>query len=729
MTGRKLSRRALLSFALFYPALLPEIAFLAGVSEYSEKQRFFRGATAQAATDMATLDADEDGYQAWLRYKKITDETLLSKYRRRISSVVIAEDSDTARIIHDELAIGLSSLLGKEIPFINELKSGSLLVGTAASSPLLAKTLDSISAGREWAKVRLDGFLITTIVTDDEKEVTIIASKTAAGALYGVFAFLRLLATHKPIALLSVLENPKNPLRLLAHLDNLDGSIERGYAGTSLWRWGKLPEAVDPRLKDYARLNASLGINGVILNNVNAAAAILNAENLRKVAALADTFRPYGIKVYLCANFAAPKELGHLRTADPLDAQVIEWWQRKASEIYDSIPDFGGFLVKANSEDLPGPLDYGRTHADGANMLANALAPHGGIIMWRAFVYTVGNQQQDRVKRAYLDFKPLDGKFAQNALVEIKNGPLDYQPREPFHPLFGAMPKTRLTAELEVTQEYLGQSTHLVYLATMWTEFLQSNTYCCGSDSKVARIIETLPEPEKGGMTGIANTGSDRNWCGHHFAQANWFAFGRLAWKANLTASDIATEWIKMTWSNKPEVVQSISEIMLESREAYVNYTMPLGLHHMVGGNHYAPLPEGEGDPRGIYHHADSNGIGYDRTRRGSDAVDEYHPPLNDQFDDPSTCPEKYLLWFHHLPWDYKMHSGRTLWQELCFKYREGTTAARKMESEWAGLLGTVDARRHQEVAEKLHQQALDAANWSQKCLTFFAQYSRLPIE
>ncbi|MDR3614825.1 MAG: alpha-glucuronidase family glycosyl hydrolase [Candidatus Obscuribacterales bacterium] len=677
----------------------------------------FENASATSSKEITFVD--EDGYEAWLRYA-----VLLPPERESLSrlSGLIVDSNDniaeTTKIIHEELSRGLSKLADVKFGTSKNLEPSSIVVisgRTSQNAHLLTE--------KEFDDLGSEGYFIESKQIKDGL-LTVIAGADEFAALRGTYAFLRRL--QKADAVHNVLEVPTNPLRIIAHWDNADSGVERGYAGKSLWKWDELPDTVDPRLADYARLNASIGINGIVINNVNASPSVLSRESILKTAALAKVFRPYGIKVYCSINFASPCKLDNLLSADPLDQKVIEWWQKKAKEIYETIPDFGGFLVKANSEGVPGPQDYGRTHADGANMLAAALKPHGGIVMWRTFVYTMGNQDPDRVKRSYLEFKPLDGKFEDNVLIQIKTGPLDFQPREPFHPLFGALPKSRKLAELQITQEYMGQSTHLVYLASLWEEVLRSNTFGNGDQSMVAQIIEATPQAGAGGLAGGANTGSDRNWCGHHFAQANWYAFGRLAWNSNLTASDIATEWIKQTWSRKPEVVEKIRDIMLKSYEAYVSYTMPLGLHHMVGGDHYAPLPEGEGDPRGIFHHADAYGIGYDRTRKGSDAVDQYNPPLNDQFNDPKTCSEKFLLWFHHLPWDYKMPSGRILWEELCFKYDSGIKTARAMEKSWDELKLEIDAQRHAEVAAKLAKQAADAKAWSTHCLTYFGQYSKM---
>ncbi len=436
---------------------------------------------------------------------------------------------------------------------------------------------------------------------------TVIAARTEVGVLYGAFHLLRLVQTGASLDAIDIREQPRLKRRLLNHWDNMDGTIERGYAGRSLWHWDDLPGTVDPRITDYARANASLGINGTVINSVNANARTLQPEYLDKVKAIAGALRPYGIRLYLAANFAAPRTIGGLTTADPLDPAVAAWWRTKADEIYARIPDFGGFVVKANSEGQPGPQDYKRTHADGANMLADAVAPHGGIVMWRAFVYN-DSVDADRVKRAYAEFTPLDGTFRKNVFVQVKNGPLDFQPREPFHPMFGAMPKTPLMAELQITQEYFGFSTHAVYLASLWQEFFASDTFAAGPGSTVARVVEGDVHPYADtGIAGVANTGSDRNWTGHHLAQANWHAYGRLAWNPSLQARALADEWVRMTWGDDPQVVKTITDLLLGSHETYVRYTMPLGLHHLIGGDHYAPMPENP-DPRradwsAIYYH------------------------------------------------------------------------------------------------------------------------------
>jgi alpha-glucuronidase len=679
-----------------------------------------------AALVPATAHA-EDGYALWLRYAPIENAQLRTAYRQAIAGVVVQQSPATAAIVSKELTTGLEKLLGAPVPSWTTVGSdGALVVGTS-NSPLVS----ALGWGKELQELGPDGFVIREARVSGRRAV-VVASASDQGALYGAFHLLRLLSTETPVARLDAREKPKHQLRLLNHWDNLDGSIERGYAGRSLWKWDELPGKVDPRLTDYARANASLGLNGTVLNNVNANARSLTAEYIAKAAAIADTFRPYGLKVYLSANFAAPRTIGGLQTADPLDPAVQRWWKDKAAEIYKAIPDFGGFLVKANSEGQPGPQDYKRTHADGANMLADAVKPHGGIVMWRAFVYDAG-VDPDRINRAYKEFVPLDGKFRDNVLVQTKNGPLDFMPREPYHPVFGAMPKTPNTVELQITQEYLGHSTHLVYLAPMWKEFFDSETFVKGPGSTVAKIADgSLQGHARTAIAGVANTGSDRNWTGHHFAAANWYAFGRLAWNSSLPSEAIADEWIEQTWSRRPETVKAIASLMLDSREAFVNYTMPLGLHHLIGGDHYAVMPEND-DKRRIdwsaiyYHRADEKGIGFDRTRKGSGAVDQYEKRNADRWNDPKTTPENLLLWFHHLPWTYRLNSGQTLWQGLVAHYHKGAEQAAQMEKAWAALKGSVDAERHAAVAAKLQKQTADAAAWRDKCLAYFATFSKLP--
>jgi alpha-glucuronidase len=682
---------------------------------------------ASASVLLPSAAAAEDGYDLWLRYAPIESAPLRDAYRQAIAGVVVQQAPPTAEIVSRELARGLKGLLGADVPaWTSVAGDGALIVGTAAS-PLVA--------GLGWGDVLKglgpEGFVIRHARVGGKRAI-VVASAGDRGALYGTFHLLRLLSAGTPIARLDVREKPRHQVRVLNHWDNLDGTIERGYAGRSLWKWEELPSKVDPRLHDYARANASLGLNGTVINSVNANPRSLTAEYIADAKAIADVFRPYGLKVYLSANFDAPRRIGGLKTADPLDPAVQQWWKDKAAEIYQAIPDFGGFTVKANSEGQPGPQGYGRTHAEGANLLADAVKPHGGIVMWRAFVYEE-KVDPDRVKRAYLEFVPLDGQFRDNVFVQTKNGPLDFMPREPFHPQFGAMPKTPNMVELQITQEYLGWSNHLVYLAPMWKEFFDADTFVKGPGSTVAKVVDgTLQGHARTGIAGVANTGTDRNWTGHHFAAANWYAFGRLAWNSGLTSEAIADEWIRQTWSRDPATIGKIADLMLGSREAFVNYTMPLGFHHLIGGDHYAVMPENN-DPRRLdwtatyYHKADEKGVGFDRTRAGSGAVDQYAKPLADRFNDPKTTPENLLLWFHHLPWDYRLKSGQTLWQGIVAHYHRGAQQAAAMEKAWAALKGSVDDQRHAAVAAKMAIQTKDAAAWRDKCLNYFAQFSKGP--
>ena len=660
----------------------------------------------------------ESGYDLWLRYTAVPEASGRAAFRQMATAIVATSRSPTGEVFAAELQRGLSGLLGSAIPRVDRPSApGAIVAGTPATSPLIA----SLGWKASLARLGDEGYVIRS-VTLAGVPATVVASSGEAGVLYGVFHLLRLIQTREPLMKLDVAERPRLSRRLLNHWDNLDGSIERGYAGRSFW-W---PDPEPARIVDYARASASIGINGAVINSVNANPQSLTAPRLAQAAAIADLLRPYRIRVYLAANFAAPRAIGGLATNDPRDPDVIRWWRAKADEIYARIPDFGGFVVKANSEGQPGPQDYGRTHADGANLLADAVAPRGGVVMWRAFVYNA-EVDPDRVKRAYAEFVPLDGKFRANVFAQVKNGPLDFQPREPFHPLFGAMPRTPLMAELQITQEYLGQSTHLVYLAPMWKEFLDADTYAKGPGSRVAAIVDgSLESRRETGMAGVANTGRDPNWTGHEFGQANWYAFGRLAWNPDLSAERIADEWIRMTWSDAPSVIAAIRSMMLDSRDIYVRYTMPLGLHHLIGGDHYAPMPENT-DPRRAdwsatyYHQADRNGVGYDRTRRGSAAVAQYRGPLAARWNDPSTTPDALLLWFHRLPWDYRMPSGRTLWNELEATYRRGADEAQGLVMRWTALRGSIDEERYQAVLARLRRQADDAAAWRDKCLGYFA--------
>lgn len=649
---------------------------------------------------IATSLRAEDGYELWLRYKPVDNVKLLQQYRTAISGIVVSGTSSKFTVAAEELKKGLEGLLGKKVPLQSTPVRGSVVIA------LLSKPLP---------KAGMEGFSIL-----GHSNTFRITANTDIGVLYGVFHFLRLLQTQQSIENLNIVSAPRTSLRLMNHWDNLTRHVERGYAGISIWDWHKLPDYIDPRYKDYARANASIGINGTVLTNVNANALVLTPMYLQKVKALADVFRPYGIKVYLTARFSAPVEIGKLQTADPLDTAVQQWWRQKANEIYKLIPDFGGFLVKANSEGQPGPQNYGRTHADGANMLAKAVAPHGGIVMWRAFVYN-SETPVDRFMQAYNEFKPLDGKFMDNVLVQVKNGPIDFQPREPFHPLFGAM-QTPLMMEFQLTQEYLGFATHMAYLPVMFKEVLEQNT---GSNT-VANTFN--------GMAGVANIGNERNWTGHLFGQANWYGLGRLAWDHELSAATIADEWIRQTFTNNKRFVDTVKKMMLSSHEAIVNYMTPLGLHHIMGyGHHYGPAPWYNKAPRAdwnpvYFHRADSAGIGFDRTASGSNAVSQYADPVRKQYESLKDCPEKYLLWFHHVSWDHKMRSGRNLWEELCYAYNKGVQDVRQMQGSWNTIARLVDAERFEHVKMLLNIQEKEAIWWRDACLTYFQTFSRKPI-
>jgi alpha-glucuronidase len=671
----------------------------------------------------------DDGYRLWLRFDQLPGPAI-SQLRFQVTSVVINANSPTLDAIRSELVNACAGLLGRAPAVRTSIeRDGTVIVGTPASSPLIS----GLKWDRQLAEVGPEGFCIRSLKLGGHSTI-VIASNGEIGALYGTFHFLRLLQTLQPVDKLEVTEKPHLRLRMLDHWDNLDGTIERGYAGGSLWDWSALPDKVDPRLRDYARANASIGINASLLNNVNADAQILTSDYLKKVAAVADVFRPFGVHVYLSARFSAPMELGGLKTADPLDPEVAAWWKAKADEIYAAIPDFGGFVIKANSEGQPGPRTYNRTHADGANMLAAALAPHKGVILWRAFVYDV-KPDYDRAGAAYENLQPFDGKFAANVMLQVKNGPIDFQPREPFHPLFGDMPKTQLVPELQITQEYLGFSNHLVFLAQMWREFLDSDTYAKGKGSTVTKVVDgSLYEQRLTGLVGVANTGSDRNWTGHHFLQANWYAFGRLAWNPNVPSRTIAQEWIRMTFTNNPAAVETITNLMLQSWEALVDYMTPLGLHHIMWGKtHYGPAPwwntEEREDWNPVYfHRADEKAVGFDRTATGSDTVSQYHKEVRDQFASLDTCPEKFLLWFHHVPWDYRMRSGKTLWHEMSLHYQRGVDWVRGTRRQWNELSGVIDPERHAAVGSKLAIQERDAIWWRDACLSYFQTFSKRPL-
>jgi alpha-glucuronidase len=666
----------------------------------------------------APVAAAEDGYDLWLRYRPV-EQPLADRYRAALTQLVTGSASPALQVARAELQRGLQGLLGITLAAAgNVSQDGAVVIGTPRSLPLLAALKLSLpppgSQGYAIRSATIGGH--TTLVVAAEDDV---------GVLYGVFHLLRLLQTRQPLDGVGLREAPAIHLRVLDHWDNLDRSIERGYSGQSIWDWHKLPDYLDPRYTDYARANASLGINATVLTNVNSDAISLRTDYLEKAAALAGVLRPYGIRVLLTARFAAPIEIGGLRTADPAEPAVKQWWQAKAAEIYRLIPDFGGFLVKANSEGEPGPQDYGRSHADGANMLADALAPFGGVVMWRAFVYS-NEQPDDRAKQAYSEFKPLDGKFRDNVLLQVKNGAIDFQPREPFHPLFGAMPRTPLVLEVQITKEYLGFATHLAYLGTMYQEVLRADTYARGPGSTVAKVIS--------GMAGVANVGTDRNWSGSHFDQANWYAFGRLAWNPASSAEDIARDWVRMTFTNDATFVTRVVDMMMKSRPAVVDYMTPLGLHHLMAeGHHYGPQPWFDGGKRAdwrpvYFHRADAHGIGFDRSASGSNAVAQYAAPVAAEFGDLRRVPEDYLLWFHHVPWSYRMRSGRTLWDELVYRYTHGVDVVRELRKAWDEVGPLVDTERRDQVAAFLRIQEKEAKWWRDACVAYFQSFSQRPI-
>ncbi len=666
-----------------------------------------------AALTLAPAAQAEDGYALWLRYGPLEGEALerLQEFNPRVAidglNPMFNDGDEMGAVPSDHVAMrelhrGLASLLG---------------VDRLTYDPTAQKiTLDcGIHAPQEPIPSRY--------AIRSEADGIRISGPNHIDCLYGTYALLRELAQGADPSTLDITSAPAMPLRMLNHWDNPDGDVERGYAGRSIFDWWHLPDRLDQRMIDYARANASVGINAVVVNNVNARAFMLEPRYIAKLARLADAWRPYGIRVYLSARFSAPRDIGGLATADPLDPAVAAWWAAKADEIYAAIPDFGGFLVKANSEGQPGPQDYGRTHADGANMMAAALGTRGTVI-WRAFVYSEHNDV-DRAMQAYDEFVPLDGQFASNVIVQVKNGPVDFQPREPFHPMFGAMPNTRLMLEAQITKEYLGFASHLAYLAPMWEEVLDADT---GHGATVAQVIAPV------GMAGVANTGSDRNWSGSDFDQANWYAFGRLAWDPTLSSEQIAREWAVQTFSRQPAFVDQVVPMMLGSRQAVVDYMTPLGLAHLMDtGHHYGPAPwvcdlaRPEWNPC-YYHRADAQGIGFDRTAGGSKALAQYAPGVAAQWSDPDTIDPAYLLWFHHVGWDHAMPSGRSLWAELVARYDSGVAGVDDMAATWAGLASYVDQQRHRAVAENLAIQQGEARWWRDASLAYWQSVNGLDL-
>lgn len=678
---------------------------------------------AMAMTVLTPVAMAEDGYDLWLRYARV-DGAAAARIAAHASVITAPGDSATMHIIRDELQRGVTGMTGTAPMIADSMRPGALWLATPGTAPALPLPLEGLGE---------EGYAIRSIRVEGQP-VTLIAANSEMGLLHGAFHWLRLAQSGAALDAIDIRSAPRIGLRLLNHWDNLDGTVERGYAGSSIWDWWRLPDWKGPRYSDYARANASIGINGTVLNNVNAKSDSLTAPYIAKAAALADVFRPYGIKVYLSVKWTAPMELDGLKTADPLDPAVAAWWKAKADEIYAAIPDFGGFLVKANSEGQPGPQDYKRSHADGANMLAAAVKPHGGIVMWRAFVYAHDNPD-DRAKQAYADFKPLDGQFADNVIVQVKNGAIDFQPREPFHPLFGAMPRTPLMMEFQITKEYLGQSTHLTYLGPLFEETLKSDSFAKGKGSTVAKVIDgSLDGHRLTGIAGVANIGTDRDWSGSIFNQADWYAFGRMAWNPDLTAGAVAREWAALTFTPDKAVVEPVVTMMMGSREAAVDYMTPLGLAHVMDtGHHYGPGPwisdlaRPEWNPV-YYHKADASGIGFDRTRSGSNAIAQYAAPLAKRFADPRTTPERDLLWFHHLPWDYRLASGETLWDGLVHRYDRGVAYVAGMRATWEGLRSKIDAERFAQTQTFLAIQQKEAQWWRDASIAYFQSIAKRPL-
>ena len=664
-----------------------------------------------SARVMAVPDfSGEDGYRLWQRYDVI-DAALPA------ATLKVVGRTETHNIIRDEFRRAFANRVGQS--------SGTLLVQKITPELQARFNLQADIT----AQLGDEGFILKRHGND-----ILITAKTDIGLLYGSYHLLRLVFIQQPLDSLSVLQNPKIQRRLLNHWDDLDRHTERGYAGESIFDWHRLPLDKDQRYYDYARANASIGINGMVPINVNANALMLTPMYLQKVKALADIVRPYGIKMYLSIKFSSPQQLDGLDTSDPLDPQVQKWWKHKAAEIYQLIPDFGGFLVKANSEGQPGPGDYGRTHAEGANMLASALKPHGGVVFWRAFVYA-NDPAKERSLQAYDEFVPLDGKFMDNVIVQVKNGPVDFQPREPFSPLFGATPETPLAMELQITQEYLGFSTHLAYLGTLFEEAMDADTHVKGLGSTVAKVVDgSLYNHQLTGIAGVANTGMQRNWTGHIFAQSNWYAFGRLAWDHTLSAKQIANEWIKQTLTVQQQAVRHIEAIMMPSREYVVEYMTPLGLHHLMdSGHHYGPGPWvdnlGRADWNPVYYHrADKQGIGLDRTASGTDAVSQYAPYWQQKFANPETTPKELLLWFHHLPWDYQLANGETLWNELVRYYYRGVDGVSDMQQRWQQVKPYIDANQFRQVEMALSIQQQEAKWWRDASVLYFQTFSERSV-
>jgi alpha-glucuronidase len=655
-----------------------------------------------------------NGYNLWLDHKALDSKTIKKNYSFIKDLVVSKEDLSKDKVYLNAsniLSDRLSVLLNKSIAISENEKSGIKLF----LNPLCEVK-------------HKDGYKISS-----SKSQVIIESTSSTGILYGVFKIIELIHLKQDIRNIKLSNEPKIDLRILNHWDNLDRTVERGYAGFSIWNWHELPENIEKRYEDYALANASIGINGTVLTNVNANALILRDDYIQKVKAMADLFRKYGIKVYLTARFSAPIELGRLKTADPLNVDVQQWWSKKIDEIYKEIPDFGGFCVKANSEGQPGPQDYGRDHADGANMLAKALQPHGGIVMWRAFVYNHDNKE-DRTKQAYNEFMPIDGKFLDNVIVQVKNGPLDFQPREPIHPLFGKMTKTPLMLELQITKEYLGQGTHLVGLANMFEEILQTDTHAKGKGSILAKTTDgSLFGHKLTAIAGVSNIGTSLNWTGNLFGQADWYAYGRLAWDPYLSADQIHKDWVELTFNQYSDKVRNVAFSLLKnSYEVCVNYMTPLGLHHiMAEGHHFGPGPWVDSLNRAdwtavYYHKANKDGIGFDRTEEGSNLLGQYHKGFSSQYENVDECPTEFLLWFHRVPWNKKLKTGRTVWEEMVYRYDLGVKDAEIMHRDWNQFSNEIDKELFNSVNNHLTIQVKEAKWWRNACLAYFQHVGEL---
>lgn len=671
--------------------------------------------------------ADEDGSELWLRFPQVPLPGLLAEYQAAFTNVVNTGSSPTLGVAESELVDGLGGLLGAAISAGAAQGTGDVIVGTVGTA-----AIDALGVSDRVMPLGPDGYLVEAVSQGDAL-VTVVAGNTDVGVLYGTYALLRHLSLHQSVEGLSLVDSPKIQERILNHWDNLDRSVERGYAGSSIWNWNALPGTIDPRYVEYARANASIGVNGTVLTNVNATKnnnedmwGAERASYFQKVQALADVFRPYGIRVYLTAPFNAAG------TANPNDAATRQWWVDRMNEIYALIPDFGGLLIKASSEGEPGPSD-GATHADGANMLATAIGDRG-IVLWRAFVYSE-NVASDRIRQAHDEFKPLDGSFDDNVFVQVKNGPLDFQPREPFHPLFGDMPDTQLALELQITKEYLGQDTHLAYVGPWYEEILSVDTHASGPGSTVARVIDgTAHGHQRTAIAGVSNIGSDTNWTGSHFNQANWYTYGRMAWNPDLKARPVAEEWIGQTLSNDPALLGPVADLMMSSYQTLVDYMTPLGLVHiMATDHHYGPGPwvndldRAEWNPF-YYHEADATGIGFDRTTTGSDALSQYQSAVRDEYSNRATVSNDLLLFFHRVGWGETLDTGRTVWEELVHRYSVGVDGMQTIRDSWGAAENRIDGQRFAEMSEFLQIQHWEARWWRDACLTYFSEQSGLPL-